>query len=78
MGTGLQIAAALDELAVRVENDHWFQKLSLLERPLIGCSLTVCHSDTSVIDHATDTVLVETVPAVLHGYAAGIREYAAR
>ncbi|MFI6368025.1 hypothetical protein ACIBG0_35400 [Nocardia sp. NPDC050630] len=73
IGSGTQVAAALDELAQRIVIDHWTQALSLLERPLIGCNLTVCRADTSVIDHASTAVLIGTLPAVLHAHAAIIR-----
>lgn len=75
VGSGAQVAAALDELARRVDLDHWTRVLSMLERPLIGCDLTVYRADTSVIDQASTAVLVGTLPAVLRSHAVIIRDH---
>ncbi|WP_157228860.1 hypothetical protein [Nocardia brevicatena] len=75
-GTRAQVAAALDELAVRIDIDHWTHVLSVLDHPLVGYDLTLRRADTAfVIDHAADTVPIDTMPAVLHTHATVIRTH---
>jgi len=77
-GTGAQVAAALDELAVRVRIDHWARALSVLDEPLVGYSLTVCDPDGDfLIDYAA-AVSLHAVPTVIHAHANRIREHAYR
>ncbi|WP_433634669.1 hypothetical protein [Nocardia sp. CA-120079] len=75
VGSGAQVASALDELAHRIDVDHWTRALSVLERPLIGCDLTICRADATVIDRASTAVLVGRLPAMLHAHAAIIRAH---
>ncbi|WP_169811352.1 hypothetical protein [Nocardia anaemiae] len=75
IGSGAQVASALDELARRIDIDHWTRVLSSLQRPLIGCDLTVCRADATVIAQASTAVFVGTLPAVLHTHAAIIRAH---
>ncbi|MFX0577663.1 hypothetical protein [Nocardia nepalensis] len=49
--------------------------MSSLERPLIGCDLTICRADAAVIDQASTTVFVGTLPTVLHVHPAIIRTH---
>lgn len=73
-GTQVQVAAALDELAVRIDIDHWTRVLSALDCPLVGYDLTLRRADTDfVVDHAAGTVPIDTVPTVLHIHATGLR-----
>ncbi|MBF6247483.1 protein kinase, partial [Nocardia elegans] len=73
-----QVAAALDELALRVAIDHWARALSVLDRPLVGYSLTVCEPDGHfLIDYAA-AVAVHSVPAVIHAHATALRERSRR
>lgn len=75
-GTRAQVAAALDELAVRIDIDHWTHVLSVLDHPLVGYDLTLRRADTAfVIDHAADTVPIGSMPAVLHTHATVIRTH---
>ncbi|WP_157171831.1 hypothetical protein [Nocardia higoensis] len=77
-GTGAQVAAALDELAVRVRIDHWARALSVLDEPLVGYSLTVCDPEGDfLIDYAA-AVALHSVPAVIRAHASRIREHARR
>ncbi|MFD0359872.1 hypothetical protein ACFQZZ_00175 [Nocardia sp. GCM10030253] len=70
-----QIAAALDELALRIGIDHWTRVLSALDRPIVGCSLTVQWSDTDHVAHAADVVTIGAIPALLRAHATAIRSY---
>ncbi|PEH75011.1 Uncharacterised protein [Nocardia farcinica] len=77
-GSRAQVAAALDELALRVAIDHWARALSVLDRPLVGYSLTVCEPDGHfLIDYAA-AVAVHSVPAVIHAHATALRERSRR
>ncbi|HLS76702.1 MAG TPA: hypothetical protein VK083_07945 [Nocardia sp.] len=77
-GTGAQIAAALDELAVRVRIDHWARALSVLDEPLVGYSLTVCDPEGDfLIDYAA-AVPLRAVPTVIRAHAGRIRDHACR
>ncbi len=71
-GTGAQIAAALDELAVRVGIDPLARTLLLLERAGIGYSLAVW-AQACVIEHRADTVDLADLPAALRAHADSIR-----
>ncbi|WP_157224149.1 hypothetical protein [Nocardia paucivorans] len=76
IGTRIQVAAALDELALRIDIDHWTHLLSALDHPLVGYDLTLRRTDTAfVIDHAADTVPIDTMSAILHTHATVIRSH---
>lgn len=75
-GTRAQVASALDELALRIDIDHWTHVLSVLDHPLVGYDLTLRRTDTAfVIDHAADIVPIDTMSAILHTHATIIRTH---
>ncbi|MBH0780226.1 hypothetical protein [Nocardia bovistercoris] len=72
-GSGSQIAAALDELALRVDIDPPADTAPPV-RPRIGYSLAAWVHN-SVIEHRADTVDLAELPAALRAHATSIRAH---
>ena len=71
-GSSEQVAAALDELALRIHIDPLTHTLLLLEHARIDYSLAAwIHDD--VIEHRADTVDLAELPAILRAHAVVIR-----
>ncbi|WP_156370903.1 hypothetical protein [Nocardia arizonensis] len=73
-GSGPQVAAALDELALRVDIDPLTHTLLLRDRVRIGYSLAVWVQD-DVIEHRADTVDLARLPEVLRAHATAVRAH---
>jgi hypothetical protein len=71
-GTGAQIAAVLDELAVRIEIDHWTHILACVRRP-VGYTVALHWADGTVLGGGGRAVHVEKIPAELRSHAMLLR-----
>ncbi len=73
-GTGFQVAAALDELALRVRIDPLVRIMSRFDSARIHYSLQVWTSQ-AMIQHRSETVDLTDFTAVMRTHAHDIRTY---
>ncbi len=76
-GTGVQVAAALDELAVRVGIDPLVRVMSRFNGARIRYSLHVW-TPNAMIQHRTEIIDLVDITTILRAHAEDVRTYEAR